>query len=421
MGIKGLIKLINEHAGPYAIKKYSIDRFRGMTVAIDASAIVYQSVLAVRTTGQDMKNSQGNITSHLHGIIFKILKLLEYEIIPIFVFDGKPPNIKSKTIQERNLRKQRAENNINNLSDDTRIDDETFIKNFKNTFRPTKQDFIECRIMLDLMGIPYVCAPGEADVICAWLAARTDQNGRRYVKGVCADDSDILTLGSPYIFKDMLKFINKGHQVTVVSLHKTLIKMNITMDQFVDLCVLLGCDYCDNIRGIGPKTAYKYIMNHENIDKIIKLYKEKNPDIEIDTKSIREARDYFKNALEEIDRSDFTVTDHNSTLRKFQYDELIDFMCVKHGFDVFKIENCLNRLSVCHSKMNITKENNKSYHTILQQRSIDYMFFSSSDTETTSESESKSKSDSGSDSESESNSSPDPKTKYKKISRKMKN
>ena len=386
MGIKGLIQLINKHTGNTAIKKYAITRFTGMKLAIDASAIVYQSVLATRASGRDMKNKNGEITSHLHGIMTKILKLLEYKIIPIFVFDGKPPKIKKHTIDKRNEKRKLAEEALRSLSPDTPVNDETYLKNFKSVYKPTKLEFTELKIMLDLMGIPYICAPGEADVICAWLAARTDANGRRHVKGVCTDDSDILTLGSPYIFKDMLRFINRGHMITVVSLYKTLVKMNITMDQFVDLCVLLGCDYCDNIPGVGPETAYKYITTHENIDRIIQLCEEKKPDIDIKTKSIMRAQKYFKNALDEIDGSEFAVTQHNSTLRQFQFNPLMDFMCRKHGFDVFNTEVFLKRLQVYYSRMGVVRINDGTYHKISQLRSKDYNFCYSTDSDLESDS-----------------------------------
>ena len=76
MGINYIIKLINQYAGSAAVKKYDFSRFDGMTIAVDASSMVYQTVLAVRSSGKDMTNKKGELTSHLHGIIFNILKFL---------------------------------------------------------------------------------------------------------------------------------------------------------------------------------------------------------------------------------------------------------------------------------------------------------------------------------------------------------
>ena len=73
MGIHGLPILIREIAGKYATKSYELRRFRGMIVAVDASLMIYQTVIAMRSTGKDLKNKQGELTSHLHGLFYKII------------------------------------------------------------------------------------------------------------------------------------------------------------------------------------------------------------------------------------------------------------------------------------------------------------------------------------------------------------
>ncbi|XWV26245.1 endonuclease of the XPG family [Tupanvirus soda lake] len=383
MGIKKLPKLIKDIAGDAAIRSYKFSKFKGWAVSVDASLIIHQTVIALRSSGRDMKNSKGELTSHLHGLFYKILIFLQNGMVPIFVFDGKAPDIKNKTIEKRKQRKTQAQKNLDELTDS---EDEEYIKNFKQTFKPTKADIKEAQILLDLMGIPYIIAPGEADVVCAWLAARHDASGKRYVKGVCSDDSDMLALGAPYLFKDMLRFMSKNKPVKVISLKKALVKMNLTMDQFVDLCVLLGTDYCDNIKGIGPKGAYKLIQKYGTLEKVLASLN-KNSDSDgsesdcsdddcmTNEQCMIEAKKYFKNALKEIDESeDFVITDDQLQLRKFQYEELMDFMCVKHNFDVIRIQTGIDRLKEYHKKMNVTRENNKNVHKILQPRSENYIF-----------------------------------------------
>ena len=392
MGIKGLPKLIKDIAGLYATKSYKFSRFKGMAVAVDASLIIHQTVIALRSTGKDMKNSRGELTSHLHGLFYKILIFLQNGMIPIFVFDGKAPNIKNRTLKRRLQRKTQAETQLKDLTDS---EDEEYIKHFKQTFKPTKQNITEALTLLDLMGIPYIVAPGEADVVCSWLAARYDDSGKRYVKGVCSDDSDMLALGASYLFKDMLRFMSKDKKVQVISLNKALVKMNLTMDQFTDLCVLLGCDYCDNLKGVGPKTAYRLMRKYGSLEAVIKYLSKKNVDSDDSTtddekvnddsdktneECMIEARNYFRNALKELDDSDdFVLTDHNLKLRKYQYEELMDFMCVKHNFDVVRIQTGINRLEEYYKKMNITRENTKVAHKILQPRSENYIFKALSD------------------------------------------
>lgn len=387
MGIKGLPKLIEKIANGYAVKSYEFSRFKKYTVAVDASLIIYQTVIAIRRTGKDMKNEKGQLTSHLHGIFYKVLFFLQNGMTPIFVFDGKAPSIKNKTIELRNARKLKAEESIKNND----YEKEDFAKHFAQTFRPTAQDFIECQIMLDLMGIPYIKAPGEADVICAWLASRRDENKKRYVKGVCSDDSDMLAFGAEYLFKDMLRFMNKNKPVRVFNLHKALKKMKLTQDQFYDLCVLLDCDYCEHIEGIGPVTAYQLIKTHGSLEKVLDLLKNKG--LKIDKECMIEARNYFKNAFKEIDQSkEFFLTDDNLKLRTFQYDELINFMCTKHNFNYGKIESGVKRLSEYYAKMKVIRPNKKIVHQISQPTSDDFVFLSSDEECEDNESVEKSKS-----------------------------
>ena len=394
MGIKGLPKLIQDTAGTSAVRTYKFSDFNGWTVSVDASLLLHSTVVAMRSSGKDMKNARGELTSHLHGLFYKVLIFLQNDMVPIFVFDGKAPDIKNKTIARRRLRKDEAQKSLDVLTDS---EDEQYIKHFKQTFKPTKENIKEAQLLLDLMGIPYIVAPGEADVICAWLAARCDEStGQRYVKGVCSDDSDMLAFGARYLFKDMLRFMNINKPVKVISLRKTLVKMNLEMGQFIDLCVLLGTDYCDNIKGIGPKGAYKLIKKYGTLENVLDaLHKKNGSDTELDTDSdsdgshetdndsddesniacMFKAREYFRNALKEIDDSDdFVLTDDHLKLRKFQYEELMDFMCVKHNFDVTRVQNGINRLEEYHKKMDVTRENTKKVHKILQPRSENYIF-----------------------------------------------
>lgn len=374
MGIKGLPKLIEDIAGKGAINSYPFSRFKGMTIAVDASLMMHQTVIAIRGSGKDMTNNRGELTSHLHGFLYKIITFVENGIVPIFVFDGKPPDIKLRTLERRSERKEQAEESIKGLSEE----DEEYIKNFKMTFRPSKKDYKEVQILLDLLGIPYIISPGEADVVCAWLTSRRDNNGHKYAKGVCSDDSDMLPLGASYLFKDMLKFMSKNKPVKVISLNKTLVKMNLTMDQFIDLSVLLGCDYCENVKGVGPKTAYKLISEHGSLKKVLKLLSRKHTDL--DTECMFDAENYFKNATKELDESDdFVITDDNLKLRQFQFEEVMDFMCIKHNFDITKMQTAFKRLELAYKNMEITRPNTKKVHKIIQPRSTEYLFRSLED------------------------------------------
>ena len=368
MGIKGLPGLIEKKAGSAAIKDYDVKRFRNMRIAVDAPLLMYQTVIAIRhSKGEDFKNESGQLTSHLYGIFYKIINMISAGIIPIFVFDGRSPDLKNKTLHERRERKIKAEESAKKSLEENNITE--YIKHFKKTFTPTSSDYREYKRMLELMGIPYIDAPGEAEAVCAWLAARYDENGKRYVKGVCTEDSDVLALGSPYMFKNMSSLMNKkrkrnkgGSDIRVISLNKARKAMGLTQEQFIDLCILLGCDYCDTIPKLGPIRSYEWLIKYGSLENIFQHYRKKYPEEVIEEECMLAAKKYFNTALNDLDKNDsFKVSTESLSLKPMMHDELIDFMCKKHGFNQSKIENVINRIETDYSVLRIDKKNQISY------------------------------------------------------------
>lgn len=105
MGITGLTKLINEHA-PDAIKSHEFKSYFGRKVAIDASMCIYQFMIAVRQQdGQLLTNDLGETTSHLMGMFYRTVRMVDNGIKPVYVFDGKPPTLKSGEVRLLSLYK----------------------------------------------------------------------------------------------------------------------------------------------------------------------------------------------------------------------------------------------------------------------------------------------------------------------------
>ena len=108
MGVKNLYKLISEYA-PNSINKKNIKDYNGKYIVLDASMIIYQYVIAIRGSGSDLKNTEGKLTSHILGVLSKTFLLLGNDIIPIFVFDGTPPELKRDTLKSRKeLKKKKS-------------------------------------------------------------------------------------------------------------------------------------------------------------------------------------------------------------------------------------------------------------------------------------------------------------------------
>lgn len=136
--------------------------------------------------------------------------------------------------------------------------------------RPTRQHNEEVRRLLTLMGIPWVISPSEAEAQCAELV----RAGKVFAAG--SEDMDTLTFGAPILLKHLTFSEAKNIPVDEVHLGKALEGLGLTMEEFADLCILLGCDYLEPIKGVGPKTALKLIRTHKTLDKVIENLREEN-------------------------------------------------------------------------------------------------------------------------------------------------
>merc|ERR1712217_64282 len=162
---------------------------------------------------------------------------------------------------------------------------EQILKSTKMTVRVTKEQNEEVKKLLHLMGLPVIDAPSEAEATCAALC----RDGKVYA--AATEDADCLTFGTKLLVRNLMAADSQGKQIMEVNLERVLEQLNITMDQFIDFCILSGCDYCDTLKGIGPATAIKLLMQHCSLEKVIQeLGEEKVP------KNFRyqAARDFFK-------------------------------------------------------------------------------------------------------------------------------
>ena len=106
MGIKCLLKFIMEF--PELIKVVDRSTLKNKRVAVDISILIYRIIISVRSSGADFTNQKGEVTSHILGLFNKTMEFLSIGVIPVYVFDGKPPSIKFKTIESRKQIRKKA-------------------------------------------------------------------------------------------------------------------------------------------------------------------------------------------------------------------------------------------------------------------------------------------------------------------------
>ncbi|PSN64340.1 flap endonuclease 1 [Corynespora cassiicola Philippines] len=264
MGIKHLYQLISEHS-PASIKTGEIKNQFGRKVAIDASMSIYSFLIAVRSDGQQLMNDTGETTSHLMGLFYRTLRMIDNGIKPLYVFDGAPPKLKSGELAKRFQRKSEAQAAIEEAKETGTAED---VEKFsRRTVRVTREHNAECQRLLKLMGIPYIVAPTEAEAQCAVLA----RAGKVYA--AASEDMDTLTFASPILLRHLTFSEQRKEPIQEIHLDKVLEGLAMEQEQFIDLCILLGCDYLDPIKGIGPSTALKLIREHKNLEGVVEFMK----------------------------------------------------------------------------------------------------------------------------------------------------
>ena len=250
MGIKGLFPFLAE-AAPLAIKETEVKAMTGRTIAIDASMCLYQFLVAVRQgeAQSNLSNAAGDVTSHIQGFLARTVRLLELGIKPVYVFDGKPPELKQQTLAGRAERKKEADAELEAALEAG--DAEEIRKAAHRTARATPQMNADVQELLRLLGCPVILAPSEAEASCAALV----NAGKCYA--TATEDMDCLTFGSGVMLKNFFDTESARTQtkkpVYELRLQTVLEQLNVPMARFVDFCILCGCDYCDRPAGIGPK------------------------------------------------------------------------------------------------------------------------------------------------------------------------
>lgn len=288
MGIKSINKLLRRKC-PSAILQTSISKFANQLVFVDTSIFMY-------------KYKYSN--DILSGFLEMINKLYEFNITPVFVFDGKPEENKI-VIKERKEKKEKAKSKIQKLEKElleeadrsgiiivdklpSNIEMEEapesiqkiineIEKTEKNNISVTWQDFEQVKKLFKSMNIHYIQANCESDILIPYLIQKYN------VTPLClSGDTDFLAHNVNLISK----FDNRNGIIEYFDIKKIKEELNLTDKQFVDMCILMGCDYCESLSKIGPMTAYKIIKKFDNLENYFKHINKTNIQPYLDARNI---------------------------------------------------------------------------------------------------------------------------------------
>ena len=286
MGVNGLLKFIRQKS-PGLIVEIPIESLFGQRIAVDASVYLYKFVC--------IENSGG---TKWYDMFFNLVVWLRSQNIrPVFVFDGKPPDEKTETQQKRrDTRKDTMEKiqkleKIINMVDELENDEvpTKILVMISNAMKidMTGQSIIQIRYslyeqykkeksrhieitpehpkiikrFLDLMGLPWFQATGEAEKTCAWLCKYG------YVKGVVSTDSDLIAYCVPVFIQNVHAF---RPTCNIIRTEDVLESFEFTEEQLRDFCLMCGTDYNSRIYGIGPVKSFDLLTKHQSLEQIEK-------------------------------------------------------------------------------------------------------------------------------------------------------
>lgn len=255
----------------------SLDSLSGRIIAVDAFNVLYQFLASIRQEdGTPLQDFRGNITAHLTGLFYRTTKLIDNGIKPVYVFDGKRPDLKRKTTKERAEAKKEAKKKWEEALAKGEMKEAK--KYAQATSRLTGEMVDESKELLEYMGIPWIQAKGEGEA----QAARMVQEGMAYA--VASQDYDSLLFGAPVLIRNLSitgrrKVPRQDRYVMVepeeIKLQEALSELRINRKQLIIMGMLIGTDFNDGVYRVGPKTALKIVKEHKNLEGVEKYVKEK--------------------------------------------------------------------------------------------------------------------------------------------------
>ncbi len=322
MGIKNLTSLIKSKS-PNSIETLGLYKLKDKVIAVDASILIYKSLTNVRSGQSYLTNKEGKIVSHIIGLFYKVVLFLSFGIIPIFVFDGKPPEEKKDVLIERNKKVTESKELIKQTED---IEKKQKLE--KSTIRIKKEHIDDLKQLFTLMGVKYVHPNCEAETYAAHLCKKN------VAYAVYSEDMDTLAFGSPYLIRNCIdKSIKRKDVVSVFSLNDILSDFKMNYEQFVEMCILCGCDYCGTIPKIGSIRAYQSIISHKTAEKFMSENKNTPPNY---LDKFNKAKSLFM----ETNFEDYKII---SNIK--DNDMLVNFLVNDCDMSITRVQNALKKIN----------------------------------------------------------------------------
>lgn len=284
MGIHMLNRFIQSKCKD-SIYSIPLSSLSGKKIAVDISIYLYKYL---------------SENALLENLYLMISTFREHNIIPIFIFDGKPPVEKNETIEMRrrmkhsareeyyrlkiileNLEAEQNDENAENeknmttveIEEDVYVDIPTNSDELQNAMKQLKKKFVvlkqkhiqDAKTLLQAYGVTYYEAPGEADILCANLVSKN------IVYACLSEDTDMFVYGCSRVLRYLSLTMSKVIMYDFEGILKTL---NMNMDEFKKVSILFGCDYSKGVTTLHSSNmnifhSYKMFSNYKSGNKIM--------------------------------------------------------------------------------------------------------------------------------------------------------
>ena len=326
-------------------EKTNLEAFASKVVAIDAYNAIYQFLAIIRgPDGLHLSDEQGRVTSHLSGLFYRNIKFLSIGIKPIYVFDGKPPSLKSAEIEHRKQIKRDATVKYEKALKSGDLQEARKYAQQTTSMRDSMVQ--DSKKILELFGLPVIQAPSEGEATAAHLT----KTGQAYASA--SQDFDSILFGAKRLVRNFTnsgrrKLPNRNSYIEIVpeiiDIKKTLSELKLNPEELVDLGILIGTDFNpDGFDRIGPKTALKMIQQHSRLEDIPQIQDRLE---KIDYKQIRKI--FLEPEVADIPEI---------TFQPVNYDGIQKYLVEERNFSLERVEVSFSRLKKSLEKKSHTLE-----------------------------------------------------------------
>lgn len=319
-------------------KEIKISDLKGKLVCVDAFNSLYQFLSSVRQPdGTPLMDNKKRITSHLSGIFYRNVALLNAGIKLIYVFDGEAPGLKAKTHKKRKEVRDVAEGKYEVAK---QSEDFAGMKKYSSQMLRLNDEMIEeSKELLEAMGVQIVQAPSEGEAEASYLCKQNKE-----IYATVSQDYDSLLFKTPFLVRN-LTLARKRKTYTgyvevnpeLIELDKVLNTLEINIEQLICLGILVGTDYNPKgVPGIGQKKALELV---QRLKQPVLIFKE----VEQRIHSLPEEDQFdWKDVFELFHKHD--VKNEEINLPKLNEEKIKEILVERHDFSADRVEKQLEKL-----------------------------------------------------------------------------